>query len=358
MWKNIAKGDRTMKKSITAVFGVLLTLIVVIAGAFSVPTPVKAADITFTGKVDDRTTDDTLYLSTSGGTAIIKIDSSTDTSGGKFLFTGTKLTVDCTRGSDEYWHATSIKAEQKDVKASVDASKTMTVEGKVSKGTTEQIIFLKTKDGNMEIKVDSETDFSNVRCIRIGKEVKVECARGSDAYLHAVSVSDKTTSVSAGTVDTSKYGTGVVGTISSETTSNVLKLKTSAGRMEFIIDSNSDGSDGRVLMPGQKISVYFYRGNDAWNHVSKIVNESSSKSAAVTLDERSKFTVKGKVRDDTNEGTLCLGTNEGKMEIRLDPNTQFPSYPFILKDKKIEVTCECGSDGYNHAISISPQWEW
>ncbi|MBO4458421.1 MAG: hypothetical protein J5802_11945 [Butyrivibrio sp.] len=347
-----------MKKSISAVLSVMMTLIIVTAGALVVPTPVKAADITFTGKVDSKTTAETLYLSTSGGTVEIKIDSSTDTSEAKFLFSGTKVTVNCTRGSDEYWHATSIKGDPKAKKADVDSSKTSTVKGKIAKGTTEQIIFLKTNDGTMEIKVDSETDFSNVKCILLGREVTIECARGSDAYLHAISVSDVSTTVSRGSVDTSKYGTGVVGTVSNDTTSNVLHLKTSAGKMEFVIDTNTDGSDGRALIPGQKVSVYFYRGNDAWNHTTKIVNESTSKSATVSLDERSKFTVKGKVRDDTNENTLFLGTKEGKMEIRLDSNTQFPNYPFILKDKKVEVTCECGSDGYNHAISVVPDWEW
>ena len=109
-------------------------------------------------------------------------------------------------------------------------------------------------------------------------------------------------------------------------------------------------------MPKNKVTVYFYRGDDAWNHVSKIVNESYESSPTVSLDQNSKATVTGRIKDKTNEGTLYLSTNGQTMEIRLDSNTQYNNIPFLLEDKRVVVTLACGSDGYNHAISISPEW--
>jgi len=345
-----------MKKSISAIFSVIMTSVVVMAGAFAFPVVTEAADITFTGKIDDRTTADKLYLSTSGGIVEIKVDDSTDNSEAKFFFPGTKVTVTCgSVGSDGYWHASSIKSEVKPGKAEVDSSKKSTVKGKIAKGTTKEKIFLKVNDGTMEIKLDNETDLSGVKCIMVGRNVEIVCARGSDAYMHALSVSDKSSNALS-SENVAKYGSGVSGTISGNTTSNKIILKTSEGKMEFIVDNNTDATEGRVLMPKTKATVYFYRGNDAWNHVSKIVNESDEASYTVSLDQNSKATVTGRIKSKTNEGTLYLSTNGQTMEIRLDANTQYNNIPYLLEDKRIVVTLACGSDGYNHAISISPEW--
>ena len=344
-----------MKKSISAIVGVITTLVFVMAGALAFPVAANASEMTFTGKIDDRTTADKMYLSTSGGTVEIKIDDSTDNSEAKFFFPGTKVTVSCSTGSDGYWHANSIKSEIKPGKAEVDSSNKATVKGKIEKGTTREKIFLKVNDGTMEIKLDNETDLSGVKCIMVGRNVEIVCARGSDAYMHAISVSDKSSNALS-SANVAKYGSGVSGTISGNTTTNKIILKTSEGRMEFVVDGNTDASEGRVLMPKNKVTVYFYRGDDAWNHVSKIVNESYESSPTVSLDQNSKATVTGRIKDKTNEGTLYLSTNGQTMEIRLDSNTQYNNIPFLLEDKRIVVTLACGSDGYNHAISISPEW--
>ena len=40
----------------------------------------------------------------------------------------------------------------------------------------------------MELRLDSSSSFSNCRVLVKGRQVVVVCARGSDAYMHAVSV--------------------------------------------------------------------------------------------------------------------------------------------------------------------------
>ena len=53
-----------------------------------VPTDVEASEITYSGTISEQTTAECLFLSTSGGTVQIKIDSGTELSNAKFLLPG------------------------------------------------------------------------------------------------------------------------------------------------------------------------------------------------------------------------------------------------------------------------------
>ena len=87
-----------------------------------------------------------------------------------------------------------------------------TVQGSVMNGTTTDLLKLGTKEGNMEIKLDSSTDASGCKVLLHGYEVSVSVAHGPDGYLHAVTIvsGSKAETIS---LDTSKYST-VSGTIS------------------------------------------------------------------------------------------------------------------------------------------------
>ncbi len=345
-----------MKKSMSAFMSVVLTFMLVAACAFTVPTTSEAAETTFSGTVSDQTTSDVLYLSTSGGTMEIKIDSSTSLSGSKLILPGCTVSASCTRGSDEYWHATTITGTAQVGNVTVDSSNSSTVKGTIAKGTSEDLLYLVVDTGTMQIKMDDSTDLSGVTMLIIGKTVKVVCARGSDAYMHALSISDVESSTSSTSTSTSSSstssGTSVKGTVEKGTTSSVLYLETSAGTMEFVLDLATDASACRTLIPGNSITVTFYRGTDAWNHTSKLVNNSSSASDEVSLDESTKTTVTGDVESKTTEDTLYLDTNGGTMQIKLDDATNFSKCPVIIQDKSIQVVIERGSDEYYHAVSI------
>ena len=99
------------------------------------PVKTKAAETTFSGTVSDKTTSDILYLSTSGGTMEIKIDSSTQVSGTKLILPGSSITASCYRGSDEYWHASTLTGTAKVGKVTIDANNKATVKGTIAKGT-------------------------------------------------------------------------------------------------------------------------------------------------------------------------------------------------------------------------------
>lgn len=349
-----------MKKITSAFLSILVMAFVVLLCATSIPAQTKAAEVTVSGTVTDSTNSDILYLNTKEGTMHIKFDSTTDTSGAKFILPGSTITCNLYLSNDGYWHVSRITGATSVGKVSIDTSSKATVKGTIAKGTTEELLYLVIDNGTMQIKMDEETDLSGCKYLIIGRTVNVVCARGSDAYMHALSIADvgaysmNTTSASAsgGAASTNS----VTGTIDKGTTTSLLRLATSGGTMEFVMDLATDVSGCRVLVPGQSATVSFYRGDDAWNHVSRIVNNSAKPSAEVSLDQGSKLTVSGTITNSTNEGTLFLDTSGGVMQIRIDASTNFTKCPALLFDKTAQVVCMRGSDEYLHAVSIASNY--
>lgn len=318
-----------------------------------VPTDVEAAEITYSGTVSEQTTAECLYLSTSGGTVQIKIDSNTELSNAKFLLPGNTVTANCYTSSDEYWHASKITGNSSAGRVSVDTGNKATVKGRIAKGTSEELLYLVVDNGTMQIKIDESTNVDDCRFLIVGKTVQVVCARGTDAYMHALSISDisGTTASSSGSSTGTASGNSATGTIGKGTTASILYLETSGGTMQFVLDLATDASACRSLIPGQSVTVTFYRGSDAWNHSSKLVNNTAKASAQVSLDG-STATVSGTVTSDTKEDTLYLNTSGGVMQIRLDAATNFSRCPVLLLDKSVQVVCQRGSDEYLHAVQI------
>ncbi len=358
----VRKGKR-MKKSLSAIVSVILTLVLVFAMGLSVPTVSMAAETTFSGTVTDKTTSEIIYLSTKDGTAELKLDSNTTLNGTKLILPGNTISCSCYRGSDAYWHISSISGSSQVGKVTLDSSTRATVSGRIAKGTTEELLYLVISNGTMQIKMDDDTDLSGVSMLIIGKNVNVVVERGSDAYMHAISISDSgstasgtTSSVSTSTSSTTSSGSSVTGTVEKGTTSSILYLSTSSGTMEFVLDLGTDASLCRSLLPGQKVTVSFYRGSDAWNHTSKLVSVNETSSPTTTLDASTQATITGTVDDDTDEATLHLDTDDGIMEIRLDANTNFSKCPVLLLNKKVTVVAQRGSDAYYHAVSITSNY--
>ena len=344
-----------MKKRICAFAMGAVMFLVASLGVPVGPASVEAAEMTYSGTVSEKTTAEILYLSTSGGTVQIKIDSGTEFSNAKFLLPGNSITANCYVGSDEYWHASKLTGNSTAGKVSVDTGNKATVKGRIAKGTSEELLYLVVDNGTMQIKLDSDTDLDGCRFLIVGKTVSVSCARGSDAYMHALSISDvggSSSSSSSGSSVGTASGNSVTGTVEKGTTSSILFLETSGGTMQFVLDLATDASECRTLIPGQSVTVTFYRGSDAWNHSSKMVNN-SAKAASETSLGSDRATVTGRVSGDTKENTLFLDTDGGTMQIRLDASTNFSRCPVLLIDKKVEVVVAHGSDEYLHAVAIN-----
>ena len=308
------------------------------------------ADDTYSvnGTVDSDTTSSYLYLNTAQGKMTIAIDSDMDLSGCKMLLPDKKVVVECHRGSDAYLHASKIYEQS----AVVDSSNSTTVYGTVTSKTTEDIIYLSTTSGTMQIKVDATTDMTNCHVITVGQVLYITTARGSDAYMHAISIRDNNSSqLSSDTITidgiTMPYLTG---TVASNTTSSLLYFSTSGGTMIIKYDSNTDYTGCLTLIPGQAITVACYRGNDAYMHAAKIVNNGDAGYASAgTYSTTADFT--GKVSSSSTLNTLYLVTDGGTMQIKLDTSTSLSTLPLIIGEK-VTVTCGHGSDALWHAINI------
>ena len=177
-----------MKRRLAAI-GMAFCLMTSMVSAIGIEAA-AAETATVTGTVRSGTTADLLLLSTREGNMEIKLDSSTDTSGCKFLLPGNQISVTVTHGSDEYLHATKLSGSTTVTSVTVDTSNISNVSGSVSEQTKDGLLVLKTAQGEMEIKLDTSTDMSGCRVLVAGKTYSVAVARGSDAYMHAVSISD------------------------------------------------------------------------------------------------------------------------------------------------------------------------
>ena len=328
---------------------------------------VQAAEIiaTVQGKVVEGTTSQILLLDTSDGRMEIKIDAESNTSGCKMLLPRKSISVSLSHGSDGYLHAVTISDDLKGSNVSIDMDTASTVTGTVNSKTTEDVLHLDTAQGEMELKIDTTTDMSGCSVLVVGGKYSVRCARGEDAYMHAVSISD-TAAVPA--ADASQSGAlspvysqpvtnvsgttrSVTGTVKDSTNESSLELATSEGDFVFTIDDNADTARGCVLTSDNKLMVTFYRGSDSNLHVTKLVGVKDSSSA--TVDTSSQSTVTGTVKSKSTENILLLDTAQGEMELKMDKLEGLNGCKVLVQGKKVSVTCARGSDAYMHALTIT-----
>lgn len=329
---------------------------------------VHAAEIiaTVQGKVMEGTTARLLYLDTSDGRMEIKIDGSTSTGNCKMLLPDKKISVSVANGNDGYLHAVTISENGENPSVSVDTSNISNVVGTINARTTEEVLHLDTAQGEMELKIDKNTDLSNCSVLVVSGKYVVSCARGEDAYMHAISIADV---APAPLTDTSQTSTAyqtysqapvvnvtgetrtVTGTVKEDTDESTLYLATSEGDFTFRIDSTTDTSKGMVLTPDNKMMVTYFKGSDSMLHAASLVGVKDSSSASV--DTSSQATVIGTVKEKSTENILILDTSAGEMELKMDKAAGPVGCKVLVKGKKISVTCSRGDDAYMHALTIS-----
>lgn len=155
---------------------------------YTVPDDTNGSTGNIEGVVAEGTTKDILYLSTNDGVMQFKLDDSTIITQGLVFTPGNKLMVYYKYGNDEYWHATCTMGERKQTGAKVDSSDYATVTGTVLKGSTESILKLDTVYGEMELQMDTLSSISGIKGLVKGMNVSVRVSRGSDAYMHVLSI--------------------------------------------------------------------------------------------------------------------------------------------------------------------------
>lgn len=329
---------------------------------------------TVQGTVLSGTNAGLLKLSTKEGYMEIKIDSGTDTSACKVLLPDSRVSVSVSYGSDKYLHAVKITGEAQGGAVTLDTSTSATVTGTIGEKSKSDILYVNIQQGEMEIKWDSTTNINGCSILMVGKSYGITCVRGSDAYMHAVSISDMTaggTIVNNGSTGASGTTGGstspvnpapgsqvnvstvtVTGTVTDSTKENLLYLSTNGGVMQLVIDSNTDARSGMMLTPGNKLTVACYRGSDAYMHAASIVGVKDN-AAAAELDTSSPSTVTGTVGGKSTENILYLSTSGGEMQLKLDAVRSINNCKVFVSGKKLTVTCVRGSDAYMHALDIT-----
>ncbi len=361
-----------MKRNRIGYIGMMICLVL----AMMVPAnrlTVQAEEViaTVQGKVLKGTTPGLLKLSTKDGDMEIKLDSGTDTSDCKILLPDNRISVSVSHGSDGYLHAVKLYKDTQSPGVSVDSS-TATVTGTIGQKTKGDILYFNTSAGEMEIKLDATTDMSGCSVLVADQYYSITCARGSDAYMHAISIADavKPASVSAAAASASvtsntgltpapsdpaavKTASGsVTGTVSEKTTETLLYLSTNEGEMQFVIEGNSDARRGMILTKGNKLAVSFYHGSDGYLHAVSIVGVKSA-SSETTIDTSTPSTVTGTVNSKSSEDILYLDTQYGLLELKLDGVQSVSNCKVLVSGRKLTVTCGRGSDAYMHALTIT-----
>lgn len=349
-------------KMIKACMAVCLVLGLLIMTAD--PLTVRAEEaVTVQGTIQSGTTSELLLLSTNEGRMEIKLDSGTDASACKILLPGKKISVSVVHGSDEYLHATKITTDAPTASLNIDTSAATTVTGTINEKTKGDVLYFDTPQGEMQIKLDTTTNMSGCSVLVVDKSYSIVCARGSDAYMHAISIADSASAGSgtSGTVDTSitpapaaavtAKTMSVTGTVSDKTKENLLYLSTKDGEMQIVIDNNTDSRSGLVLTAGRKLTVTVYNGSDAYLHAASIVGMKESVFPA-QIDTTTKAEVSGTVGSKSTENILFLKTPQGEMELKLDALSSVTGCKVFVGGKKLTVTCARGSDAYMHALDI------
>lgn len=344
-------------------FALLLAL-----GLFLLPANrlvVCADEVTATveGTILSGTTADILKLSTKEGDMEIKLDGGTDASACKILLPDMKIKVSVSHGSDGYLHAVKITGGEQAAVVSVDTSSTSTVTGTIGEKTKGDLLYVNTAQGEMQIRLDTTTNVSGCSVLVAGKSYNITCARGSDAYMHAVSISDASGSVNTSSDNSSNLTpapassinettTSVTGKVADGTKEELLYLDTKDGEMEIVIDDNTDSRGGMVLTPGNKVTVSVYRGPDAYMHAA-VITGSKDSAGNLEIDTSSPASVSGTVGSKSTENLLYLDTPQGQMELKLDAVKSVTNCKVLVSGKKFTVTCARGSDAYMHAIDIA-----
>lgn len=328
----------------------------------------QAAEViaTVQGSVMSGTTTDLLKLATKEGNMEIKLDSGTDASACKVLLPGSNIYVAVSHGSDGYLHAVRITSGAQTSAVTLDSSSSATVTGIISDRSKGDILVVKTLQGEMQIKLDTTTNLSGCSVLVADKTYSITCVRGSDAYMHATSITDASgVSLGSSTSSTtpassltpapaspvSANTSTVTGTVNDKTKDNLLYLSTNAGEMQIVIDANTDSRNGLFLVPGRKLAVSVYRGSDAYMHAATIVGLKDS-SVPAQVDTSSTSTVSGTVGSKSTENILYLNTAGGEMELKLDVVRSVSGCKVLVADRKVTVTCARGSDAYMHAVDI------
>lgn len=142
----------------------------------------------------------------------------------------------------------------------------------------------------------------------------------------------------------------VSGTVVSAKDGNIIEFRTSDGVMLLKLDSDSDLSKCKNLMPGRNLIATISYSNEYW-HI-KSVKEGTNASTA-KVDTSNISTVSGVAKSVDGNNVLYFSTSNGEMQLKLDPTTDYSGCTALIAGRTYVIKCAYGSDAYMHATAIS-----
>lgn len=257
----------TIMKKLVAMLAVAVTLLVSI-GTIAV-TDARCEETTVSGTVMAGSTTSIIKLNTPQGEMLLKLDSSSDLSQCKNMMPGRNIICTITY-ADEYWHIKSAKEGTNSTNATVDTKNLSTVTGKAIKIDNNSTLYFDTEYGQMQIKLDKNTDYSKCTALLPNTEYTLKVAYGSDSYMHAVSIADgfaasAYTEASKTSTSNVKTEATVKGKIDKKSTNSLLILNTEDGQMQIKLDQYNGPL--RILVQDQTITVGINYGNEYWHAI-------------------------------------------------------------------------------------------
>lgn len=259
---------KCFKKSISVFAALACVMVLLLAGSVTA----KTDNVKVSGSVATGTTTSLIKLETTGGIMELKVDSDTDFSNCKSLLPGQNLVCEIKYGSDSYWHAVKVSDGASTLAVTVDTSNVSTVYGAIKSVKATDMLEITLEKGDMILKLDPTTDYSGLSLLMLGKTYEIKVARGSDAYMHAVAMSDTTYSISSGNqtytttaAKTLEATATVTGTVGNNSTSDIIYLSTSQGEIQLKLDYLDRSY---VLYKGQKITAKIGCKDGYWRAVS------------------------------------------------------------------------------------------
>ncbi len=310
------------------------------------------------GTVQDNPSDSSFVLKVNNNLLTIKIDSSTDLSQLHYMASGRNITAAVYAGSDNQFHAYKLAGNVTNGPVALDGA-AVTVSGTVLKNTDDNTLQLSTSDGNMAIRMDTQTVIGAGGLLFVGKKVDVVVQHGADAYMHAVKITGKESSSSSdpssnlwpATTRTSGE-VEVKGKVDKKTDNNTLYLNVDGqGTMIIRIDVNTQWEATQAFKVGETVKAKVYGGADAYMHAASITSNLDP-AAGTSLDAATQLNFVGKITK-IDGSKITLSTATGDMIIKYDNGTNFDGYRILkTSDSDVTITAMTGADGYWRATRV------
>lgn len=235
---------------------------------------------TVSGTVKAGTVQNVLYLSTTSGDMIFRIDATSDTSKCHVLKEGQEITVVGAGGPDGYNHVISLTdkvTNQPDEGYMGDTGKLTNqvltaVYGTFADDSTDDVATLGVNGTDMKVRLDSGSKGGNVPVIVPGWSYSANLYYGSDGYWHVQDFNEEAGhAATKNPLVNTKSKQNFTGTVQKNTVANKLYLKMSDGNIAQIkLDMTTNPGTCKVLREGKKITAACVHGYDGYWHATSL----------------------------------------------------------------------------------------